>query len=146
MWSTCAKYSTSKRINFVFFIETMFQIIYSKGFGRRKLKTNAQGKFDPMFIGWIPKNIDRNQYIESTKTTSYAHDYNPNSTSPHMFSNLESTAESRWPPAFAPRNRPKHMSYKNMWNWWMNYFLLSFKVNTYIILFIDRYTWSSCQY
>ena len=68
----------------------MFHIIYSKGFGRRKLKTNAQGKFDPMFIGWIPKNIDRNQYIESTKTTSYAHDYNPNSTSPHMFSNLES--------------------------------------------------------
>ncbi|CAF1297670.1 unnamed protein product [Rotaria magnacalcarata] len=60
------------------------------GFGRRKLKTNAQGKFDPMFIGWIPKNVDRNQYIENTKTTSYAHDYNPNSTSTQFFSNLES--------------------------------------------------------
>ncbi|CAF3316348.1 unnamed protein product [Rotaria sp. Silwood2] len=59
------------------------------GFGRRKSQTNVQGKFDPFFISWIPENVDRNNYIDDIKTTSYANDFNSDLTSSQILFNAQ---------------------------------------------------------
>ncbi|CAF1133491.1 unnamed protein product [Rotaria magnacalcarata] len=59
------------------------------GFGKRKAKANARGEFDPLFVSWIPKNTDRKAFVDEVKITSYADDYNRDSTSPHILSEVQ---------------------------------------------------------
>jgi hypothetical protein len=60
------------------------------GFGKRKAETNTRGEFDPFFVGWLPKNADRKNYIDDIKTTSYANDYNGDCTSSQILSDVQS--------------------------------------------------------
>ncbi|CAF0902886.1 unnamed protein product [Rotaria sordida] len=60
------------------------------GFGRRKLQTNVQGKFDPFFISWIPENVNEKNYINNNKITSYANDFNSNLISSQILFNAPS--------------------------------------------------------
>ncbi|CAF1122554.1 unnamed protein product [Rotaria sordida] len=59
------------------------------GFGKRKAQTNIRGEFDPLFVSWIPKNVDRKTYVDGVKITSYADDYNRDSTAPHTLSQIQ---------------------------------------------------------
>lgn len=62
-----------------------------KGFGKRKAKANVRGEFDPLFVSWVPKNVDRKAFIDDPKISSYAEEYNRDLTSPHMIPEIQST-------------------------------------------------------
>ncbi|CAF3906177.1 unnamed protein product [Adineta steineri] len=53
-----------------------------KGIGRRRVNARVAGKFDPFLISWVPKNVDRNTYIDEVKISSYADDYSRDYASP----------------------------------------------------------------
>ena len=69
---------------------SFLSILHQKGFGKRRSQTNARGEFDPLFISWIPKNIDRKTFVDDVKVTSYAGDYNHESTPPRVLSEVQS--------------------------------------------------------
>jgi hypothetical protein len=64
--------------------------VYCKGFGKRKSKSNVRGEFDPFFVSWIPKNVDRQAFVDDPKISAYAEVYNRDSTSSQTLSDVQS--------------------------------------------------------
>ena len=63
-----------------------------KGFGKRKSKTNIRGEFDPLFVSWIPKNIDRKTFVDDVKLSSYAEQFNHDSTASRTLTEIQPKA------------------------------------------------------
>ncbi|CAF0719257.1 unnamed protein product [Rotaria sp. Silwood1] len=59
------------------------------GFGKRKAQTNIRGEFDPLFVSWIPKNVDPKAFVDDVKITSYADEYNHDATAPHILAEVQ---------------------------------------------------------
>lgn len=75
-----------------------------QGFGKRRSKNNIRGEFDPLFVSWVPKHVDRKAFVDDVKISSYADDYNRDPTSPHIIAEVQSIATEREtnPPTPAP--------------------------------------------
>ena len=66
-----------------------FVSFYPQGFGKRRSANNVRGEFDPLFVSWVPKNVDRKAFVDDIKITSYADDYNRDPTPPHVIASVQ---------------------------------------------------------
>ena len=69
--------------NDVFFSESY------QGFGKRRSKNNVRGEFDPLFVSWVPKNVDRKAFVDDPKVTAYAEYYNHELKSSKILSDIQ---------------------------------------------------------
>lgn len=86
-----------------------------QGFGKRRSKNNVRGEFDPLFVSWVPKHVDRKAFVDDVKISSYADEYNRDPTSPHIIAEVQATATVREtnPPTPAPLETSVYTSVYN---------------------------------
>ena len=85
-------------------VSNLFIAFFLQGFGKRRSKNNIRGEFDPLFVSWVPKHVDRKAFVDDVKISSYADDYNHDPTSPHVIAEVQSIGTEREtnPPTPAP--------------------------------------------